>query len=68
VDRLDNGNGERILRVDRRHADIQAVGPRSRGVTEYAWRPSHKFQSLELPAPVTRTGFALDHKCALWGG
>jgi para-nitrobenzyl esterase len=27
-----------------------------------------QFQSLELPAPVTRTGFALDHKCAAWGG
>ncbi|HZD70363.1 MAG TPA: carboxylesterase family protein [Actinomycetes bacterium] len=27
-----------------------------------------RFQSLKLPAPVTRTGFALDHKCAVWGG
>jgi para-nitrobenzyl esterase len=29
---------------------------------------SEQFQSLELPAPVTRSGFALDHKCAVWGG
>jgi para-nitrobenzyl esterase len=29
---------------------------------------AERFQSLELPAPVTRTGFALDHKCAVWGG
>jgi para-nitrobenzyl esterase len=29
---------------------------------------AEQFQSLELPAPVTRTGFALDHKCAVWGG
>lgn len=29
---------------------------------------AEQFQSLELPAPVTRTGFAQDHKCAVWGG
>lgn len=29
---------------------------------------AEQFQSLELPAPVTRTGFAPDHKCAVWGG
>ncbi len=29
---------------------------------------AEQFQSLELPAPVTRTGFALDHRCAVWGG
>lgn len=29
---------------------------------------AEQFQSLELSAPVTRTGFALDHKCAVWGG
>src|SRR6266536_366992 len=29
---------------------------------------AEQFQSLELSAPVTRIGFALDHKCAVWGG
>ena len=29
---------------------------------------TEQFQSLELPAPLTRTGFALDHKCAVFGG
>jgi para-nitrobenzyl esterase len=29
---------------------------------------AEQFQSLELPAPVTSNGFALDHKCAVWGG
>ena len=28
---------------------------------------SDQFQSLELPAPVTKGGFAADHKCAFWG-
>jgi para-nitrobenzyl esterase len=29
---------------------------------------AEQFQSLELPAPTTRTRFAFDHKCAVWGG
>ncbi|HZC99539.1 MAG TPA: carboxylesterase family protein [Actinomycetes bacterium] len=29
---------------------------------------AEQLQSLELPAPVTTTGFALDHRCAVWGG
>jgi para-nitrobenzyl esterase len=28
---------------------------------------SDLFQSFEAPAPVTKGGFALDHKCAVWG-
>lgn len=28
---------------------------------------SDKFQSLEAPTPKTKTGFAVDHKCAVWG-
>ena len=42
--------------------------PNSTGVP--AW-PLHGasdlFQSLEAPAPVTKSGFAADHKCAVWG-
>jgi para-nitrobenzyl esterase len=26
-----------------------------------------QFQSFEVPTPVTRTGFGVDHKCAVWG-
>jgi para-nitrobenzyl esterase len=29
---------------------------------------TERFQSLVPPAPVTATGFATEHKCALWGG
>jgi len=28
---------------------------------------SDRFQSLQLPAPTTKAGFAADHKCAFWG-
>ena len=32
-----------------------------------AYSPSDQFQSLELLTPVTKTTFAADHKCRLWG-
>ena len=28
---------------------------------------SDQFQSLQLSAPITKTGFAVDHKCEFWG-
>ena len=28
---------------------------------------SDQFQSLEVPTPSTKIGFAVDHKCAVWG-
>ena len=28
---------------------------------------SDQFQSFEVPAPLTKSGFAVDHKCAVWG-
>ena len=28
---------------------------------------SDLFQSLQLPAPTTKTGFGTDHKCSFWG-
>lgn len=31
------------------------------------YRASDRFQSLELTGPVTKGGFAADHKCAAWG-
>jgi para-nitrobenzyl esterase len=29
---------------------------------------TQQFQSLLPPTPLSTTGFAADHKCALWGG
>ena len=28
---------------------------------------SDRFQSLEVPTPLTKSSFAVDHKCAVWG-
>lgn len=30
------------------------------------YRAAERVQSLELTGPVTKTGFAADHKCAIW--
>jgi para-nitrobenzyl esterase len=45
----------------------QTGTPQSRGLPAWpAFGPSDQFQSFETPTPVTRGGFALDHKCAVW--
>jgi para-nitrobenzyl esterase len=31
------------------------------------YRASDRFLSLEAPTPTTKGGFAVDHKCAVWG-
>lgn len=30
------------------------------------YRASDRFQSFDVPTPVTKGGFAVDHKCAVW--
>jgi para-nitrobenzyl esterase len=43
--------------------------PNSSGLP--AWPPysaSDQFQTLQPPAPMTSTGFSVDHKCTFWGG
>jgi para-nitrobenzyl esterase len=42
--------------------------PNSRGAPPWPrYGASDQFQSLREPAPAAATGFAVDHKCAVWG-
>jgi para-nitrobenzyl esterase len=49
----------RFARTGRPNSPRTPVWPR--------YGASELFQSFEAPAPTTKGGFALDHKCAVWG-